>query len=87
MVDSVLLLVDAVDGPMPQTRFVTQKAFALGLKPIVVINKIDRPGARPDWLSIKLLIYLIAWVQPMSSWIFLSFMPRLLMAMPVWSTP
>jgi GTP-binding protein len=48
MVDSVLLLVDAVDGPMPQTRFVTQKAFALGLQPIVVINKIDRPGARPD---------------------------------------
>ncbi|MGH8500960.1 MAG: translational GTPase TypA [Gammaproteobacteria bacterium] len=50
MVDSVLLLVDAVDGPMPQTRFVTAKAFALGLKPIVVINKIDRPGARPDWV-------------------------------------
>ncbi len=50
MVDCVLLLVDAVDGPMPQTRFVTQKAFALGLKPIVVINKIDRPGARPDWV-------------------------------------
>jgi len=50
MVDSVLLLVDAVDGPMPQTRFVTQKAFALGLRPIVVINKIDRPGARPDWV-------------------------------------
>lgn len=50
MVDSVLLLVDAVDGPMPQTRFVTQKAFAKGLKPIVVINKIDRPGARPDWV-------------------------------------
>jgi GTP-binding protein len=50
MVDSVLLLVDAVDGPMPQTRFVTQKAFDLGLKPIVVINKIDRPGARPDWV-------------------------------------
>ncbi len=50
MVDSVLLLVDAVEGPMPQTRFVTQKAFALGLKPIVVINKIDRPGARPDWV-------------------------------------
>ena len=49
MVDSVLLLVDAVDGPMPQTRFVTQKAFALGLKPIVVINKIDRPGARAEW--------------------------------------
>jgi len=50
MVDSVLLLVDAVEGPMPQTRFVTQKAFALGLNPIVVINKIDRPGARPDWV-------------------------------------
>ncbi|MCW8884836.1 MAG: translational GTPase TypA, partial [Motiliproteus sp.] len=50
MVDCVLLLVDAVDGPMPQTRFVTQKAFAQGLKPIVVINKIDRPGSRPDWV-------------------------------------
>ncbi|QSX33904.1 translational GTPase TypA [Shewanella avicenniae] len=50
MVDCVLLLVDAVDGPMPQTRFVTKKAFAQGLKPIVVINKIDRPGARPDWV-------------------------------------
>jgi GTP-binding protein len=50
MVDGVLLLVDAVDGPMPQTRFVTRKALALGLRPIVVINKIDRPGARPDWV-------------------------------------
>ena len=50
MVDSVLLLVDAVEGPMPQTRFVTQKAFARGLRPIVVINKIDREGARPDWV-------------------------------------
>ncbi|MDF3054982.1 MAG: typA [Gammaproteobacteria bacterium] len=50
MVDSVLLLVDAVDGPMPQTRFVTQKAFKHGLKPIVVVNKIDRPGARPEWV-------------------------------------
>ncbi len=50
MVDSVLLLVDAVDGPMPQTRFVTQKAFAHGLRPIVVINKIDRPEARPNWV-------------------------------------
>ncbi|HBV76262.1 MULTISPECIES: translational GTPase TypA [Vibrio] len=50
MVDSVLLIVDAVDGPMPQTRFVTQKAFSHGLKPIVVINKVDRPGARPDWV-------------------------------------
>lgn len=50
MVDCVLLLVDAVDGPMPQTRFVTSKAFEQGLNPIVVINKIDRPGARPDWV-------------------------------------
>jgi len=50
MVDSVLLLVDAVDGPMPQTRFVTKKAFEQGLNPIVVINKIDRPSSRPDWV-------------------------------------
>ena len=50
MVDSVLLLVDAVDGPMPQTRFVTSKAFERGLKPIVVINKVDPSGARPDWV-------------------------------------
>lgn len=50
MVDAVLLLVDAVDGPMPQTRFVTQKAFAAGLRPIVVVNKIDRASARPDWV-------------------------------------
>src|SRR5690349_22647302 len=48
MVDSVLLLVDAVEGPMPQTRFVTRKALALGLKPIVVVNKVDKPGAKPD---------------------------------------
>jgi GTP-binding protein len=50
MVDGVLLLVDAVEGPMPQTRFVTRKALALGLKPIVIVNKVDRPGARPDWV-------------------------------------
>ena len=50
MVDSVLLIVDAQEGPMPQTRFVTQKAFAQGLKPIVVINKVDKPGSRPDWV-------------------------------------
>jgi len=50
MVDSVLLLVDAVDGPMPQTRFVTQKAFEQGLSPILVVNKVDRPGARPHWV-------------------------------------
>ena len=51
MVDSVLLLVDAVEGPMPQTRFVTQKALEHGLAPIVVVNKIDRPGSRPDWVG------------------------------------
>src|SRR5512134_2431248 len=50
LVDGVLLLVDAVDGRMPQTRFVTRKALALGLKPIVVVNKVDRPGARPEWV-------------------------------------
>lgn len=50
MVDGVLLLVDVVEGPMPQTRFVTKKALALGLKPIVVINKVDRPGARTDYV-------------------------------------
>ena len=50
MVDSVLILVDAMDGPMPQTRFVTQKAFAMGFKPIVVVNKVDRPGARSHWV-------------------------------------
>ena len=55
MADSVLLLVDAVDGPMPQTRFVTQKALARGLCPIVVINKIDRPGARPHWVKSTLM--------------------------------
>ena len=50
MVDGVLLLVDAVEGPMPQTRFVTLKALQQGLKPIVVVNKVDRPGARPEWV-------------------------------------
>lgn len=55
MVDSVLLVVDAIDGPMPQTRFVTKKAFEYDLKPIVVINKIDRPGARPNWVVDQLL--------------------------------
>ncbi|WP_342221992.1 ribosome-dependent GTPase TypA [Candidatus Fukatsuia endosymbiont of Tuberolachnus salignus] len=55
MVDSVLLVVDAMDGPMPQTRFVTKKAFEHGLKPIVVINKVDRPGARPDWVVDQVL--------------------------------
>ena len=51
MVDSVCLIVDAIDGPMPQTRFVTQKAFEKGLRPIVVINKVDRPGSRPEWVA------------------------------------
>ena len=50
MVDGVVLLIDAVEGPMPQTRFVTKKALALGLKPIVVVNKVDRPGSRPDYV-------------------------------------
>src|SRR5690606_29706260 len=50
MVESVLVLVDAMDGPMPETRSVTQKAFAMGFKPIVVVNKVDRPGARPSWV-------------------------------------
>ena len=59
MVDSVLLLVDAMDGPMPQTRFVTQKAFANNLKPIVVINKVDRPGARLTGLLIRSLILFV----------------------------
>ena len=72
MVDSVLLLVDAVEGPMPQTRFVTQKALARGLKPIVVINKIDRPGARPDWVLGRPSTCLIASVRLMSNWTSLS---------------
>ena len=59
MVDSVLLLVDAVDGPMPQTRFVTQKAFDQGLNPILVINKIDRPGARPDWVLDQVFVLFV----------------------------
>jgi GTP-binding protein len=67
MVDTVLLLVDAVEGPMPQTRFVTQKAFARGLKAIVVINKIDRPGARPDWVLNE--TFDLGWMPPRSSWI------------------
>ena len=70
MVDSVLLLMDAVDGPMPQTRFVTRKAFALGLKPIVVINKIDRPGARPHWVLDQTFELSTGWAPPMSSSIF-----------------
>ena len=67
MVDSVLLLVDAVDGPMPQTRFVTQKAFEKGLKPLVVINKIDRPDARPDWVLDQVFDYLIVLVELMNN--------------------
>ena len=67
MVDSVLLVVDAFDGPMPQTRFVTQKAFAHGLKPIVVINKVDRPGARLIGWWIKYSIYSLTLVQQTSN--------------------
>ena len=84
MVDSVLLLVDAVEGPMPQTRFVTQKAFKHGLKPIVVVNKIDRDGARPAGWSIRLLICSIDLEQVTNSSIFLSSTPRLLTVTPVW---
>ena len=66
MVDSVRLLVDdAVDGPMPQTRFVTSKAFERGLNPIVVVNKIDRPGARPDWVVDQVFdLFDAPWVRP-----------------------
>lgn len=59
MVDSVLLVIDSFDGPMPQTKFVTRKALALGLRPIVVINKVDRPGARPLWSQERVLDLLI----------------------------
>ena len=69
MVDSVFLLVDAQEGPMPQTRFVTQKAFAQGLKPIVVINKIDKPGARPDWVMDQVFRSCSTTLEPpMSNW-------------------
>ena len=68
MVDGVLLLVDAVEGPMPQTRFVTKKALALGLKPIVVINKIDRPALVLTGLSTKPLICSTNWALQKNSW-------------------
>jgi GTP-binding protein len=68
MVDSVLLLVDAQEGPMPQTRFVTRKALALGLKPIVVVNKIDRPGARADWAINPPSTCSTSSAPPTSSW-------------------
>ena len=75
MVDSVLLLVDAVDGPMPQTRFVTAKAFERGLNPIVVVNKVDRPGARPDWVVDQVFDLFDTLGATRSSWTS-SFMPR-----------
>lgn len=76
MVDSVLILVDAMDGPMPQTRFVTQKAFAMGFKPIVVINKVDRPGAvRSGWSS-RCGICSIASAPRLNRWTSRSCMPR-----------
>lgn len=68
MVDSVLLVVDAQDGPMPQTRFVTQKAFKAGLRPIVVVNKIDRPGARPDWVVDQIFDLFDNLAPPTNSW-------------------
>ena len=67
MVDAVLLVVDAVEGPMPQTRFVTSKAFEYGLKPLVVLNKIDRDGIPQTTLSKRFLIYLMTWVRMMNS--------------------
>ena len=70
MVDGVLLLVDAVEGPMPQTRFVTLKALKQGLQPIVVINKVDRPGARPEWSSTRRSSCSTAWVRTTTSSIF-----------------
>src|SRR3569832_1988143 len=82
MVDTVLLVVDAVDGPMPQTRFVTRKALALGHNAFVVVNKIDRPGARPDWVidqtfelfdkfgvSVRLLVFLVFFVLVFVGWV------------------
>ena len=66
----MLLVVDAVEGPMPQTRFVTQKAFENGLNPIVMVNKIDRDGARPDWVVDEVSICLTGWEPMMSNWIF-----------------
>ena len=75
MVDSVLL-VDAVDGPMPQTRFVTSKAFERGLNPIVVVNKVDRPGARPDWVVDQVFDLFDTRGQPRNSWISRSYTPR-----------
>lgn len=83
MVDSVLLLVDAVDGPMPQTRFVTSKAFEQGLHPIVVINKVDRPGARPDWVMDQVLTCSTASARPTNNSTSRSFTPRRLMVWPV----
>ena len=67
MVDGVLLLVDAVEGPMPQTRFVTNKALQIGLRPIVVINKIDKIGARPDWVIDETFELLPIWGQMISN--------------------
>jgi len=80
MVDSVLLLVDAVDGPMPQTRFVTSKAFEQGLNPIVVVNKIDPIG----WWT-RCSTCSIAWAPPRSSWIFRSFLPPPSRVSPGWT--
>jgi len=86
MVDCVLLVVDSIDGPMPQTRFVTQKAFAAGLRPILVVNKIDRPGARPDWVVDQVFDLLITWVPPMNSWTSPLYSPAPSTVLRAWTT-
>src|SRR6516225_8945659 len=87
MVDTVLLLVDAMDGPMPQTRFVTQKAFQMGFRPIVVINKVDRPGARPDWVLTRHSTCSTASARRTSSSTFRSSMRRRCTATRAWTPP
>jgi GTP-binding protein len=76
MVDGVVLLIDAQEGPMPQTRFVTKKALALGLKPILVVNKVDKPGARPTTWSMPRSTCSTSWAPPTSSWTSRWSMPR-----------
>src|SRR5687767_10239832 len=80
MADGVVLLVDAFEGPMPQTRFVLQKALHLNLKPIVVINKVDKPNCRPDEVHDADLNYSLTWMHPKSNWISRLFMVRVKMA-------
>jgi GTP-binding protein len=85
MVDGVLLLIDAQEGPMPQTRFVTKKALALGLKPILVVNKVDKPGANPDKVvNAAFDLCSTSWAPRMSSWISRWSTPPASMAGPRW---